>query len=184
MSLCFLLYLSVSFYPCCARCVFCVLFCIPKHLYVSCSFFYKFNRHLCHGAYWCTHNPAHMPIPLFRLHLPFSNFLPGCVCVSKHTYAFPSSSIFIHTYRHIHMYGLCSALYSYPSLCFLSSASTNLIDTYVTVPVDVRTTLLISLSSSCICVLIPLIYDRINQYDYLWKKKYIVPVTLQIHDEC
>ena len=74
-------------------------------------------------------------------------FLPGCVCVSKHVYAFLSSSIFIHTYRHIHMYGLCSVLYIYPPFCFLSFVSKNLIDTYVTVPIDVRTTLPIYLSS-------------------------------------
>jgi len=35
--------------------------------------FYKFNRHLCHGAYWCTHNPAHMSILFFHLYLPISN---------------------------------------------------------------------------------------------------------------
>jgi len=64
-------------------------------------FFYKFNRHLCHGAYSCTHNPAHMPIFLFQVHLHFSNF---GVCVSKHVYAFPSSSTFIHIYSHVHIY--------------------------------------------------------------------------------
>ena len=66
-------------------------------------FFYKFNRHLCHSAFWCTHNPAHMSRLLFHLHLLFSS-LNSCVCVSKQVYAFPSSSIFIHTYRHIHMH--------------------------------------------------------------------------------
>jgi len=35
--------------------------------------FNKFNRHLCHGAYWCTHNPAHIPILFFHLCLRFSN---------------------------------------------------------------------------------------------------------------
>ena len=66
----------------------------------------------------------------------------SCVCVFTHVYAFPSSSIFIHTYRHLHMYGVCSVLYVSPSFRFqvLSSVSTNLIDTYVTVPIDVRTT--------------------------------------------
>jgi len=42
-----------------------------------------------------------MPILLFHLHLLFSN---PCLCVFKHVYAFPSSSIFIHVYRHIHKY--------------------------------------------------------------------------------
>ena len=99
----------------CAECfVFCSIFLTTVML--ACSFFYKFNRHLCHGAYWCIHNPAHMS----NLHLPFSN---SCVRVSKHVYAFSISSIFIHTYRHVHMYGLCSVLYFYPSFCFLSSFS-------------------------------------------------------------
>jgi len=41
---------------------------------LSVFFFYKFNRHLCHSVYWCTHNPAHMPrllpICIFISHLP------------------------------------------------------------------------------------------------------------------
>ena len=32
-------------------------------------FFCKFNRHLCHGAYWCTHSPDHMPKFPFHLHV-------------------------------------------------------------------------------------------------------------------
>ena len=42
-----------------------------------------------------------MPILVLHLHLPFSY---SGLCVFKHVYAFPSSSIFIHMYRHIHMY--------------------------------------------------------------------------------
>ena len=78
---------------------------------------------------------------LFEPLVPLCVLLPvnSCVCVSKHVYAFPSSSIFIHTYCHPHMYGLCSFLCLSPSFCFLSSVSTNFIDTYVTVPIDVRT---------------------------------------------
>jgi len=64
----------------------------------------------------------------------------SCMCVSTHVYAFPSCSIFIHTYRHLHMYGLCSVLYVSPSFRSLSSDSINLIDSYVTVPIDIRTT--------------------------------------------
>jgi len=86
-----------------------ILFYIYKRLFVYfCFFLYNFKRHLCHGAYWCTHNHAHMPILFFHLHLHFSN---SCLWVSKHVHAFPSSPIFIHIYRHIHMYGLCSVLY-------------------------------------------------------------------------
>jgi len=47
------------------------------------------------------HDPALMPILVLHLHLPFSY---SGLCVFKHVYAFPSSSIFIHMYRHIHMY--------------------------------------------------------------------------------
>jgi len=60
--------------------------------------FYKFNRHLCHGAYWSTHNHAHILI-LLRFH-----FCTSCVRVCQLVYAFPSSSIFIHIYRNIYMY--------------------------------------------------------------------------------
>ena len=139
-------------------------------------FFYKFHRHLCHDAYWCTHNPAQrprlLPIYIFISHLPptshtllhvskytfisqyilllllYEPLVPlrcllrvnSCVCVITHVYAIPSSSIFIHTYRHLHMYGLCSVLFVSPSFRFLSSVSTNFINTYVTVSIDVRTT--------------------------------------------
>jgi len=136
VCVCFLLYLS--FYLCCGRCVFCVLF------HVHNTFLYEFNRHLCHGAYWCTHNPARMSILLFHLHLRFSN---PCVCVCQRVYVFPSSSIFIHTNRHIHMYPYSYVWFVFysifrPMICFLPSDSTNLIDTYVTVSIDVRSTLL------------------------------------------
>jgi len=87
---------------------------------ISLSFLYKFNRHLCHGAYWCTHKSANMSKLLFHLHLHFST---SCVCVCKNVYAFPFSSIFVHIYRHFHMYCLCYVLNSYPYFCVLSSLS-------------------------------------------------------------
>jgi len=162
--------------------VFCSIFLTTFLL--SCSFVYKVNRHQCHCAYWCTHNPAHMPILLLHLHLPVSN---SCVYVSENVllHAFPSSSIFIHTYCRIHMYGLCSVLYLWASFCFLPSVFKNLIDTCVTVPVHVRATLLICLSSFSICIFISLIYEQINK-SIRWsvKKLIFVPVTLQIHNEC
>jgi len=106
VCVCFLLYLSL--YPGCVVRAACFGI-ITIFLYAFC-FFYKFNRHLCHSAYWCTHNPAHMSILLFHMHLHFSN---SCVCVSpsQHAYAFPSSSTFIHIYRYIHVYVLCDDLY-------------------------------------------------------------------------
>jgi len=98
VCVCFLLYLSV--YLCCARCVFCALF------YISTPFFflfllYKFNRHLCHGAYWCTHSLSHMPTLLFLLHF---NLRISCVCVCQLVYALSSSCTWIYNHRHIHMY--------------------------------------------------------------------------------
>jgi len=80
----------------------------------------------------------------FHLHLHLSN---SCVCVSKHVYAFPSSSILIHICYPIHKYVLCPVLHLSPSFCFLSSLSINLIDTYVTVLIDVNITPLICLDS-------------------------------------
>jgi len=40
----------------------CFVFCsIFITIFLSSFFlFFKFNRHLCHSAYWCTHNPAPM----------------------------------------------------------------------------------------------------------------------------
>jgi len=88
-------------------CMVCVLFYVYNHLFFS-FFLYNFNRHLCLGAYWCTHNLAHMPIFFFLLYLHFSN---SCVWVSKHFDACPLYPIFIYIYRHIHTYGLCSVLH-------------------------------------------------------------------------
>ena len=134
-------YLSI-----CIACAACFVFCsisLTAFLF-SFFFFYKFNGHLCHGVYWCTYNPANMPKTFFYLHLHSSN---SCVCVSKHVYAFPSSSILIHIYCHILKYDLCPVLYLSPSFCFSSSFPINLIDTYVTVPIDVSITPLICLDS-------------------------------------
>jgi len=80
-ALCSVLYLQPSF---------CFLF----------FFFYKFSRHLCHGAYWCTHNPAHMP----RL-LPiciFLSLIPAYVNLSMYTHNPAHRSIFLHYYTYTH----------------------------------------------------------------------------------
>jgi len=79
--------------------VFCSIF-ITIFLF-SFFFFYIFNRHLCHGAYWCTHNLAHLFMFRFLLYFHFCN---SCVCVCQLLYTLPSSSILIHIYRHICMY--------------------------------------------------------------------------------
>jgi hypothetical protein len=91
-------FIAISPYSCVCF-VFCSMF-ITIFLF-SFLFFYKFNRHLCHGAYWCTHNLAHILILCFLLHFHFCN---SCVCVCRLVYALPSSSIFIQIYRHIYMY--------------------------------------------------------------------------------
>jgi len=69
--------------------------------YLISSFNFFFNRHLCHGAYWCTHNLAHILILRFLLYLHFGN---SCVCVRHLVYALHSCSLFIHIYRHIYLY--------------------------------------------------------------------------------
>jgi len=78
-------------------------------------------------TYISIHPPALLFEPLVHLCVHLRVNFGGCV--SKHLYAFPSISIFIHTYRHPLMYGLCSFLCLSPSFCFLSCVSTNFIDT-------------------------------------------------------
>jgi len=185
---CVYVFFSTCLSTCVARAA-CLVFCSMFLTIFLFSFFlfYKFNSHLCHGAYCCTHNPAHMPILLCDLHLYFSN---SCVCVPKHVYAFPSLSqastprglvpcwytcgfMFKGLYfsNHpclLHMYFSCSVLYLWRSFCFLSSFSANLIDTYVTVPSDAFITLLINLSSASFCISILVIhtYVHINLYTH------------------
>ena len=50
-----------------------------------------------------THNPAHMSVLLFYLHVYYSY---SCECVSKGAYTFPCCSIFVHIYHHFYMYCL------------------------------------------------------------------------------
>jgi len=116
--------------------------------------FYTSNRHVCHGAYWCTHEPAHMPRLLFHLHLHSSK---SCVCVFKHVCTCPSSFIFINIYRYTRVCVLCDVLYI-AIYSYLPSFSTNLIDTYETLTVDVLIPLLISLSSVFFCISIFVIH--------------------------
>ena len=61
----------------------------------------------------------------------------SCACVYKEKYAFPWSLILVRIHRHFHMYSLCDVLYLYP--CFLCAFFfvRNLIDTCVTVSIDV-----------------------------------------------
>jgi len=81
--------------------MFCVLFYIHNHPFVCFFLFHKSNRHICHGAYSCTHNLAHILILRFLLH---SHLCDSYVCVRQSAYALPSSSIPIHIYRQIDMY--------------------------------------------------------------------------------
>jgi len=144
VCVCCLLYLS--FYLCCARCVFCVLFYIPNCL----LFFFFFSTNFIDlDTYVTVLTDVRITLRIclkyiFHLHLHFSN---SCVCVSKHVYAFPSSFILIHIYYHIHEYVLCPVLCLSSYFGFLSSFSINLIDTYITVHIDVSITPLICLDS-------------------------------------
>ena len=81
----------------------CFVFCSVFITIFLFSFFFVYTsiRHLCHGAYWCTHNIAHLLILCFLLHF---HLCISCVCVREFVYGLPSSSIFIHSYRHIHMF--------------------------------------------------------------------------------
>ena len=83
-----------------------LLFQIHTHLspysyvwFVFCSYFYpyfcflpsdstKFNRRLCHGAYWCAYNLAHMPVLFFHLRLHSSKIwtnkiINSIICKNK-----------------------------------------------------------------------------------------------------
>jgi len=80
-----------------------------------------------------THNPAHMSVLLFYLHVDYSN---GCVCVPEHLYAFPSSWIFLHIIA-LFICTLCVMFYIYTHLVVYFFFFRNLIDTRVTVSIHV-----------------------------------------------
>jgi len=82
--------------------IFLCMFSIFTAIYLCASFFfYNFNRHICNGDYWCTHNLAHILILRFPVHF---HFCDAYVCVRQFAYALPYSSIPMHIYRHIDMY--------------------------------------------------------------------------------
>ena len=100
IRICLLFHIHIHLSPYSDVCfVFCSIF-VTIFLF-SFLFFYKFNRHLLHGAYCCTHNLAPILILCFLLHLHFCN---SCVCVCQLVFALSSSSIFLHIYHHICMY--------------------------------------------------------------------------------
>jgi len=70
----------------------------------------------------------------FYLHVYYSDF---CISASIQACAFPFSWIFVHTSRHIHRYFFVFCSTFTLSLCFLSSFSQNIIDTCLTVSIDV-----------------------------------------------
>ena len=98
ISLLFNIHKHLSLYSC-VYFVWCSIF-IAIYLYAS-FFFYKFNRHLWNGDYWCTHNLSDILILRFLLHFQFCD---PYVCVRQFAYALPPSSIPMHIYRHIDMY--------------------------------------------------------------------------------
>jgi len=102
----FLLYLS--FYLCCERCVVFTYFCIRNHLFVLFLLFLRIRLMDLARCSCYAHDPAHMSVLLFYLHVYYSN---SCVCVSKHVYANPSSSISVRIYDHLHMYCSCYVLH-------------------------------------------------------------------------
>ena len=87
--------------------------------------FYKLNRHLCHGAYWYTHNHAHKPRLLFNcIFLPL---LPAYVCrnLCPHCPPIPYSYTFIA----VSICMFCVLLYSHNHLfvqvCFFLLYTSN-----------------------------------------------------------
>jgi len=94
------------FSTCLSICVLCTAYFVCCSIFITTffiSFFfvYKFNRHLCHGAYWFTRSLACMPIFQSRLHLHSSN---SCVCACQLVCTLFSFSTFIYNHRHIHVY--------------------------------------------------------------------------------
>ena len=74
---------NVFFSTCLSICVSCAAGFVFCSIFITWTTFFNFNMHLCHGACWCTHSLAHMPIFLFRLYLHFAN---SCVCVFQRLY--------------------------------------------------------------------------------------------------
>jgi len=64
-------------------------------------FFYKFNRHLCHGAYWCTDNPPHMP-RLLHICILLS-LIPAYVHLNMYTHNPAHRSILLSYYAYTHL---------------------------------------------------------------------------------
>jgi len=74
----------------------------------------------------------------------YMSIIPNtCVCVYKQSYAFPFSSVLVHIQSAFHMYCWCYVLYLYPCFLCVFFSVRNLIDTCVTVSIDVIITLLI-----------------------------------------
>jgi len=94
--------LYLSFYLCYAACFLFWSIFITTFLF-SFFVFYKFNRHLCHGAYWCTNKLAHMPILLsFCISICV---IHACVYVNLYTHLPPLqySYTFIAIFTCIHV---------------------------------------------------------------------------------
>jgi len=83
-------------------CMFCGLFYIHNHLFLFSFLFQKSDRHLCHGAYQCMHDPAHIPRLPAHLYLHFFN---SCKYVSKNLLTF---SLLFHIRTHL---SICSCVW-------------------------------------------------------------------------
>jgi len=83
------------------------------------SFFssYKINRHLCHGACWCAHNPANMPTLVS--HLRIISLIPAYVCPNMYTHSppLPYSYTFITIF--ISMFCVLFSIYHHVFVFFL-----------------------------------------------------------------
>ena len=127
----------------------CVQFCNHNNLFVFFLLFLRIQYIPLSRCCWFTHNPV--PMPVFPFY-PHFYYLDCCVCVSKHTYVFPSSSMSVHIYRHIYMYDLCCVFILTLIFLFFSLFFRNWIDTCVRVRMDIMISLLISSSSDSLCI--------------------------------
>ena len=135
-------YVYIFFSTCLSNCVASAAWFVFGFVFITTflfSFFFSctFNPYLWHGAL-VIRMPLLICLSSFSICM-FLNLIAAYVTV----YAFPSSSIFVHIYRHFHVYCLCYVLYLYPCFCVLFFFW-NLIDTCVTVSINVIIPLLIS----------------------------------------
>jgi len=97
------------FSTCLSNCVASAAWFVFGCVFFLFSFFFpcKFNKCLWNSVFFVRMT---LLICLSSFSICMFIILNFCVCVSKHAYAFPSSSICVHIYRQVHKYCLCYVL--------------------------------------------------------------------------